>query len=121
MRIATGRVRRAVWSFVALYAVLAVYAGVSGDSLAAVATELLFGALVLGFGVLLVLRADAVRLVAVGGLLAVGGGLEVAGAVVPTVDRLADAITAVGLGAYLYERWLRKGTPRPDPLDTENA
>lgn len=120
-RIDREQVKTAVWLFVAAYAVLLAYAAVAGSRLAEVASELLFGLFVAGFGVLLFARATVQKLRVAGGLLVLGGGLAVVTPVAPVPDWLSTPPVVAGLGLYVYERRIREGTDRPDPLDPENA
>lgn len=122
MRASSRRVRRVVWASVGAYASLSLYAAATDHGLAALATDLLFGGAMVGFGVLLLARTTAPYFRAAGGLLTFGGLLELVGAFAATPDGVADALVVAGLVVYLYERSIRPARDaRDDPLAPENV
>ncbi|MDQ2049881.1 hypothetical protein RBH26_05235 [Natronolimnohabitans sp. A-GB9] len=104
-------VYRAIFLGIVFYFALLAYASISGDPLAALAAEFVFGVIAVGVGTVLYLQVEDVRrqsiLLAASACLVVGGALQFAYLFtrVPTVDVASSFVVFVGIGCYVYAVW----------------
>ncbi|ELY59602.1 hypothetical protein [Natronolimnohabitans innermongolicus] len=104
-------VYRAIFLGIVFYFALFAYAQFSGDEIALLATEFVFGVIAIGVGAALYLQADAAdrSAVAVTGAVALvlGGALQFAYLFTRTLafDIASSLAVFVGIGCYIYVVW----------------
>ena len=104
-------VYRAIFSGIVLYFALLLYAQATGDSLAAFASEFVFGVIAIGVGTILYLQAETDRgswvIPGAAVCLVLGGMFQFAFLFtrIPVLDQVSSIIVFVGIGLYIYAVW----------------
>ncbi|ADD06374.1 uncharacterized protein Nmag_2820 [Natrialba magadii ATCC 43099] len=100
---------RAIFLGIILYFALVVYSAMTGDVIASLAAEFVFGTIAIGVGVVLFDLSDGELSAALGGaVFLIVGGITQFGALFaqsPTLDQVSSLLVFVGIGLYLYVTW----------------
>ena len=99
-------VNRAVFLAVALYFALVAYGSVANDPYAAIAAQIVFGAIAVAVGLVLYVQSDGTPSVVLGAAvcLVAGGALQFAFLIAPSplLDTASSVVVFVGVGLYIY-------------------
>jgi len=104
------QIYRLIFFGVIFYFALLLYGQATGDTLALLASEFVFGVIAVGVGTVLFFQPDtddSRTLLGAAACLIVGGALQFAYLFtrIPSLDAASSLVVFVGIGLYIYEVW----------------